>query len=105
MLQDYVTKQEFADFRDEMRDFRDEVNERFGEMNERLGTFVTKQEFNERFVEFRKDIAEQFNRTAGMVLDQMRHEFGIAVEYLEHVVRGDDNAEVRKRFKKVFYNK
>lgn len=120
MLQDYVTKREFGDFKDEMREFRCEVDTRFdrvesrldkvetrlGNVESRLGNVETSVATIERnAATYKQEITESFNRTAGMILDQMKYDFCLAVEYLEHVVRNDDNREVEKRFRKVFYNK
>ncbi len=107
---EYVTQAEFSDFKEDMYSFRDETYERFDNMQSYMDTRFSqidarfgqidarfshidvrfKEQRNElyeyidrRFREQRIELNADYERHAGMVVEQFRHELQLALEFLK----------------------
>ncbi len=82
-LADYVSKNDFHEFKMEMRDFRDETNNKFDGIEIRLSAH------NKRFNEIERkidDLKSEYYIHIGVMREAFRHDLLLAVEHLQGLV-------------------
>ena len=88
-LLDYVTRLDFNDFRKEVLDRFDSVSDKFASVDVRFNAVDKRFDSLERRIDSldRKveSIREDFRIHTGVILQQSREEFKIAMEYMQYV--------------------
>lgn len=71
---DFVTKKEFGEFRSEVNGRFDDVDARFNDIKSDMD-------------KFKEEMKDDADRHVGQVCEQSRHDFKLATEYLEFVIK------------------
>ncbi len=85
LVTDYVTKFEFAEFKEEMYDFKDDMNNFRSETGKRFDSVDKRLTSVERKLD---EYREEMRRTSGAMLDQFRHDLKVGFEFMMDVREG-----------------